>query len=243
MPSLTPVVRRNPPACRLLMNSDLFPNQARQNSATANAATEDDETMSAAMLTPTLGSSPLAAGSAPPTALAAQSIDGNSVTSFGSTTGGVTTVTTAMGVPAVKTEGDSSAATKGESMSDKRRRRLEKNRVIARNCRKRKRERMQELEEQVKQLSSANQQLRLRLKRGNDLRRKEDKRVQELARIQEMTRTGASETEVAKAIIAYKDLVRCPQSRPAVVVRVPHCACRGHVCDSLRIMAKIAKQQ
>ena len=55
----------------------------------------------------------------------------------------------------------------GLTTEEKRQRRLEKNREIARNCRKRKRERLGKMEEELKQLREENEQLKVQLRTSN----------------------------------------------------------------------------
>ena len=58
-------------------------------------------------------------------------------------------------------------ATKDPNLENKRLKRLEKNRVSARECRKRKKERVSFLEEKVQQLEKENLELRLQLRIGS----------------------------------------------------------------------------
>lgn len=101
------------------------------------------------------------------------------------------------------TVGDDEATLNPE---EKRRRRLEKNREIARNCRKRKRQRMEQLEETVKELTEAKRKLELRLKIGYDVEKREDVRRASLREIEKMSRDGRPAEEIEAAILRYKDV-------------------------------------
>ena len=67
-----------------------------------------------------------------------------------------------------KVEVQRSNSLDGLSAEEKRQRRLEKNREIARNCRKRKRERLGKMEEELKHLREENGRLKLQLRSSSN---------------------------------------------------------------------------
>mmetsp|Transcript_10741 Transcript_10741/g.20159 ORF Transcript_10741/g.20159 Transcript_10741/m.20159 type:complete len:300 (-) Transcript_10741:631-1530(-) len=83
----------------------------------------------------------------------------------------------------------SGSASVGGDIADptfKRQRRLEKNREIARNCRKRKREKYMKLEEEVVKLRQWNKQLEVQLNQGKDGRDKEVARKAEMDQMRKL---------------------------------------------------------
>jgi len=88
----------------------------------------------------------------------------------------------------------------------KRQRRLEKNREIARNCRKRKRERYGKLEEEVVKLRQWNKQLENQLNQGKDGRDKEVTRQAEIIAMRKLVDTKCSDTEVRQHLTHYKEI-------------------------------------
>lgn len=89
---------------------------------------------------------------------------------------------------------------------EKRQRRLERNREIAKNCRKRKRERIMALEDELVRLREWNKQLEKKLNQSNDGENKEEIRQKELKEITAMVKSGASESELKKKLDAYKEV-------------------------------------
>lgn len=97
----------------------------------------------------------------------------------------------------------------------KRQQRLERNREIARNCRKRKRERTSALMEEVTRLREINAELELKLKvalnklgkatsgRGNRGKDEEKRRLEELNRMGEMLKQRCSDDEVKARMKVY----------------------------------------
>lgn len=90
--------------------------------------------------------------------------------------------------------------------SQKRQRRLEKNREIARNCRKRKREKYQKLEEENIKLRQYNQQLEKQLNKGRDGRDREVARKSELMGMKELLDNKCSESEIRNPLTSYKEM-------------------------------------
>lgn len=87
----------------------------------------------------------------------------------------------------------------------KKQERLKKNREIARSCRKRKKERMADMEEEVKRLRQENQLLTLDLQgQLYNAPEKEDKRIKHLNRIREMMNNkNTTEEEIGKVMNEY----------------------------------------
>lgn len=87
----------------------------------------------------------------------------------------------------------------------KKQERLKKNREIARSCRKRKKERMADMEEEVKRLRQENQLLTLDLQgQLYNAPEKEDKRIEHLNRIREMMNNKeTTEEEIGKVMNEY----------------------------------------
>ena len=72
---------------------------------------------------------------------------------------------------------------------------MERNREIARNCRKRQREKMAQMEEEVKRLREEHEELIFLLRKGVDSENRENERRRQLRKMREMKDT-ASEEEV-----------------------------------------------
>lgn len=78
---------------------------------------------------------------------------------------------------------------------DRKKLRLQRNREIARNCRKRQREKMEQMEQEVKRLREENDELVFLLRKGVDSKNREKERCRQLKKLREMKDT-ASEEEV-----------------------------------------------
>lgn len=84
--------------------------------------------------------------------------------------------------------------------------RLQKNREIARNCRKRKRERSIALREEVKRLRDWNRQLETKLNRDQNNQQKELVRQREVSEIEQMVRENRSDDEIRTKLADYKEV-------------------------------------
>eukprot|EP00510_Aplanochytrium_minuta_P001371 CAMPEP_0184011420 /NCGR_PEP_ID=MMETSP0954-20121128/3819_1 /TAXON_ID=627963 /ORGANISM="Aplanochytrium sp, Strain PBS07" /LENGTH=375 /DNA_ID=CAMNT_0026291239 /DNA_START=325 /DNA_END=1452 /DNA_ORIENTATION=+ len=109
------------------------------------------------------------------------------------------------------TKGDKKGSKKtSETAEQKRKRRLEKNREIARNCRKRKRERFEKLEEEVVKLRQWNKQLEMKLnqskggKTGQDVRKEEVKAMEAL--LAKVKDGSEEEKKLSQKMQMYKDM-------------------------------------
>lgn len=94
----------------------------------------------------------------------------------------------------------------GKQLSEKKLRRLEKNRLSARECRRRKREATENLASQINMLEGENLRLRLQLQVGDEAeetRRQEQDKLTE--GLDELLKSGASETEVHATIEEFKE--------------------------------------
>jgi len=94
----------------------------------------------------------------------------------------------------------------GRDLSEKKLRRLEKNRLSARECRRRKREATENMEHEMNVLEGENIRLRLQLqigKEAEDTLRDEQERVTE--EIDSMLKSGASEAEIYANIETFKE--------------------------------------
>jgi len=93
----------------------------------------------------------------------------------------------------------------GKLLSEKKLRRLEKNRLSARECRRRKREATENMQREINVLEGENLRLRLQLKIGDEA---EESSRQEQARVIEdignLTKSGASEAEIYATIEEFK---------------------------------------
>ena len=111
-----------------------------------------------------------------------------------------------------RSKGSSSSAAQiaanGSGGEDPRLKRLEKNREIARNCRKRKREKMEALEEEVQKLQEWNRQLEAKLKQMPESDTKEEVRKRELQDIAALVAndSSSSESDIRKKLHQYKEV-------------------------------------
>jgi hypothetical protein len=94
----------------------------------------------------------------------------------------------------------------GNELSEKKLRRLEKNRLSARECRRRKREATENIQHQINALEAENLQLRLQLQIGEEaesnLQKDQSKASQE---IQSLLQSGASEADIFASIEEFKE--------------------------------------
>lgn len=104
-----------------------------------------------------------------------------------------------------KTDDDDIPTISLDPEEQKKQERLKKNREIARSCRKRKKERMADMEEEVKRLRQENQLLTLDLQgQLYNAPEKEDKRIEHLNRIREMMNNKeTTEEEIGKVMNEY----------------------------------------
>ncbi|CAJ1970215.1 unnamed protein product [Cylindrotheca closterium] len=94
----------------------------------------------------------------------------------------------------------------GEPLSEKKLRRLEKNRLSARECRRRKREATENLQRQINVLEGENLRLRLQLQVGEEAEasnQQEQKKMMES--LDSLLKSGASESEIYASIEEYKE--------------------------------------
>jgi len=94
----------------------------------------------------------------------------------------------------------------GKNLSEKKIRRLEKNRLSARNCRRKKKEVTQTLQKEINILEGENLRLRLQLKIGAEAEqssRQEQERVTEI--LDALLKSGASDTEIYANIEEFKE--------------------------------------
>jgi len=97
-------------------------------------------------------------------------------------------------------------ATTTTKPSTKKQQRLEKNREIARNCRKRKREKYQKLEEEVLKLRQYNKQLEKQLNKGGDGRDRETARKAKLMGMKKLLENKCSDAEMKTPITEYEEM-------------------------------------
>ena len=94
----------------------------------------------------------------------------------------------------------------GKVLSEKRLRRLEKNRLSARECRRRKREQTEGIQREINVLEAENLRLRLQLQIGEEA---EESSLEEQAKltseIDSLLKSGASEAEVYQALESFKE--------------------------------------
>lgn len=94
----------------------------------------------------------------------------------------------------------------GKALSEKKLRRLEKNRLSARECRRRKREAAENLERQINLMEAENLRLRLQLQVGEEA---EESRIQEQAKLtqelDELLKSGAPETDIHASLEEFKE--------------------------------------
>jgi len=95
----------------------------------------------------------------------------------------------------------------GEPLSDKKIRRLEKNRLSARECRRRKREATENMQRQIHLLEGENLRLRLQLQVGEEAEQtNHQKQIDSTKILDELVRSGnASESEIYAKIEEYKE--------------------------------------
>mmetsp|Transcript_16888 Transcript_16888/g.36877 ORF Transcript_16888/g.36877 Transcript_16888/m.36877 type:complete len:514 (-) Transcript_16888:127-1668(-) len=95
----------------------------------------------------------------------------------------------------------------GEPLSEKKLRRLEKNRLSARECRRRKREATENMQGQINQLESENLRLRLQLQVGEEAEQtNHQKQIDSTKALDELLKSGkASESEIYAKIEEYKE--------------------------------------
>jgi hypothetical protein len=103
-------------------------------------------------------------------------------------------------------EGDIEHAAAGGGLSEKKLRRLEKNRLSARECRRRKREAAESLERQINILEGENLRLRLQLQIGEEAEDSVSREQSKLtAEIDELLKSGASEVEIYATLEEFKE--------------------------------------
>lgn len=84
--------------------------------------------------------------------------------------------------------------------------RLEKNRQSARDCRKRKKERVQQLEERVHMLERSNQELRVQLKIGRDSAEQDEAEKWRITNlIRKMVEEGETDAKISETIDMFKE--------------------------------------
>ncbi|RYG62254.1 hypothetical protein EON64_18055, partial [archaeon] len=98
-------------------------------------------------------------------------------------------------------------ALKIQELAEKKKRRLERNRASARQCRKRKKEKKLLLRQQLAHLEADNLQLRLKLQVGEDNKEGsgDDQSVFITNKLNEMIKEGATESEIQRAIQELKE--------------------------------------
>lgn len=94
---------------------------------------------------------------------------------------------------------------KAMEQAEKKRKRLERNRESARECRKRKKEKKTSLRQQLAMLEADNLQLRLKLQVGHDTTNIEEKSKYISTRLEAMIKDGAGEVEIQKSIAEYQE--------------------------------------
>jgi hypothetical protein len=94
---------------------------------------------------------------------------------------------------------------KQQELLEKKKRRLERNRASARQCRKRKKEKKLMLRQQLAHLEADNLQLRLKLQVGHDTQNHVDQSAIITSKLNEMIMEGASELEIQKKIQELKE--------------------------------------
>jgi hypothetical protein len=92
-----------------------------------------------------------------------------------------------------------------QELAEKKKRRLERNRASARECRKRKKEKKLLLRQQLAQLEAENLQLRLKLQVGNESDHHDAQSAIITTKLNEMINEGASETDIEKKIQELKE--------------------------------------
>lgn len=94
---------------------------------------------------------------------------------------------------------------KAMEQAEKKRKRLERNRESARECRKRKKDKKTSLRSQLAHLEADNLQLRLKLQVGHDNTNIEEKSKYISTRLEAMIKEGACEVEIQKSIAEYQE--------------------------------------
>lgn len=101
---------------------------------------------------------------------------------------------------------DGSSSHGGGQLSEKKLRRLEKNRLSARECRRRKREAAESLERQINILEGENLRLRLQLQVGDEAEDTSSKEQSKLtSEIDDLLKSGASEVEIYATLEEFKE--------------------------------------
>jgi hypothetical protein len=94
----------------------------------------------------------------------------------------------------------------GQMLSEKKLRRLEKNRLSARECRRRKREATENLERQINLMEAENLRLRLQMQIGEEAEESMQREQQKFSEdIDELLKSGASEAEIYVALESFKE--------------------------------------
>lgn len=94
----------------------------------------------------------------------------------------------------------------GKMLSEKKLRRLEKNRLSARECRRRKREATENLQREINVLEGENLRLRLQLQIGDEAEENMKKEQEKLTEdIDELLKSGAPESEIYAALESFKE--------------------------------------
>lgn len=94
----------------------------------------------------------------------------------------------------------------GTALSEKRLRRLEKNRLSARECRRRKREQTESIQREINVLEAENLRLRLQLQIGQEAEESNLKEQEKLTSdIDDLLKSGASESEIYVALESFKE--------------------------------------
>mmetsp|Transcript_6013 Transcript_6013/g.14906 ORF Transcript_6013/g.14906 Transcript_6013/m.14906 type:complete len:413 (-) Transcript_6013:2825-4063(-) len=105
--------------------------------------------------------------------------------------------------PMPETTSDGSVDT---SINEKRRKRLEKNRLSARECRRRKKEATEQMQHEINLLEGENLRLRLQLQIGEEAEKTNFQEQNKLTEgLDELLKSGASESEIYTKIEEYKE--------------------------------------
>jgi hypothetical protein len=97
------------------------------------------------------------------------------------------------------------ADAKTSDQLEKKRKRLERNRESARECRKRKKEKKLMLRQQLAMLEADNLQLRLKLQVGHETNNKEEKSQYISSKLQTIMKEGATDLQIHEAIAEYQE--------------------------------------
>ena len=99
-----------------------------------------------------------------------------------------------------------SSNSQNSALDEKRRKRLERNRESARECRRRKKEKVATLKQLLARLETDNLQLRLQLQIGPEALKQQNEKTAEITtRLETMMREGASEIDIRKSIIELQE--------------------------------------